>query len=89
MVLRANTFKFKVYGLVFASYTRRHGEPDRGGLFRTCPGQGGRTRALCHDLLKPYLRPAYEDQRVTEFGEEWRVSFRGALWRTKELGAEA
>jgi hypothetical protein len=81
--LRARTVR--VYGLVFASYVHRVGEPDRKKRFiKRVLSAGKDFKLQFHDLPRPYLRSAYEDYPITVLGEKWEVTLRGGLWRPKE-----
>ena len=81
--IRARTVR--VYGLVFASYARKAGDHDhKAEFFAEVLKVANELNLQYHDLPKPYLRSAYEDQPLTVFGEEWRVTLRGGLWRPKE-----
>jgi len=81
--IRARTVR--VYGLVFASYARKAVEPDRKKeFFAKVLKVANELTLQYHDLPKPYFHSAYEDQVVTVFGEKWKVTLRGGLWRPKE-----
>jgi hypothetical protein len=80
--VRLSARSTKVYGLVFASYTRREDESDESSKFF------GRVLELAaahgmryHDLERPYFRPVYQDEPVTILGEKWSASLKIGLWR--------
>lgn len=80
VLLRARTAK--VYGLVFASYTRPDRAEDRkeeyfSSFLAAAAGFGFRY----HDLHRPYMRSAFEDHPAMVLGERWRISLRCGLWR--------
>ncbi len=58
-------------------------EPGKSRAFPARPSEV-ESQVWRNDLPKPYLRSAYEDHPVTVFGEEWKVTLRGGLWRPKE-----
>jgi len=83
MKIRAHTGG--VYGLVFASYARKAKEKDhKKEFFDKVLKVASELNLQYHDLPKPYLVSAYEDQAVTVFGEKWKVTLRGGLWRPRE-----
>jgi hypothetical protein len=80
--LRLSARSARVYGLVFASYTMRRDEPDLKDEFFTRILQKAAAYGMrYHDLPRPYLRSAYEDEEIDLLSERWWASLRLGLWR--------
>ena len=74
--------RFRVYGLVFASYARLSSEPNRKpDFFARVLREAQEFGLRYHDLPKPYFRHAYEDIPVDALGARWLVTLRVGLWR--------
>lgn len=78
--LRARTTK--IYGLIFASYTRPLGSDDRKSeWYELVLSKAAEQSLWYHDLKGPYFRPVFEDVKIHSLGIEWCVSLRCGLWR--------
>ncbi|HQP85566.1 MAG TPA: hypothetical protein PLL76_04850 [Thermoanaerobaculia bacterium] len=90
VALRARSVR--VYGLIFVAYIRNAAEVStesavenrKDDFFNFVLKTAADFRLQYHDLLKPALRPVYDDHTVRLFGEDWLVSMKSALWRLKE-----
>jgi len=81
--LRSKTTQ--VYGLVFVSYARCLDEADsKEEYYKKFLKKSGEYDFRYHDLEKPYLRSIYEDVTITVLQKKWKISLRGALWRSKD-----
>jgi hypothetical protein len=72
----------KVYGLVFASYTRTASEPDDSeSFFHRVREKAAEFGIRHYDLPRPQLWPGYQEERVEILGVQWVATLLVGLWR--------
>jgi hypothetical protein len=83
--LRSKTTK--IYGLVFASYTRPEFEEEKivedmsQTYYKKLMERAGNLGFRYHDLNNPALREVYKDFPIDVLGNKWFVTLKCALWK--------